>query len=655
MNDEQRAMRPASLPHHLLAALLIALVPALVADHAGALFNQVAYQTIAAGFAGVYLLCAVFLEYRSRRHGLPSALQSLTLGAAFLCPLVIAVALFSLDGEDRSPDEFARRDLVAASLLLLGFVVVLSSVRLSRIVSTVGAVLMALVVAATSAGLVAQGRGLLPGSRAYVLKQTEIMHKSVDAPFYVLNVTRYRNFIEAPDSLGGGLTRLGGGELLATGDGDLYEVTAKSLQDPLTIRRLALHVPINPGDMVADGRSAMDVSLFRVMDILVSESGGRVTLFAAHHYWHRDRHCFVQRVSRWEGTADELRRAPANTSWQVLYDTAPCLRTEDVQRTPYTGFVESGGRLARVDDHHLMLSTGDHEFDGLHSKEIAPQDPTSGYGKMILIDIRDGKAAEYSNGHRDPQGLFITSEGAIWSTEHGPQGGDELNLILAGRNYGWPRVTLGTDYGRTTWPMSQRQGSHEGYEAPVFSWTPAIGISNLLRIEGDAFPVWKGDLLVGALRGRAVWRVRVENGRVLFAAPIPLGLPVRDLLEDAYGRIVIWTDRDLLTLEPATSVEAGESQAAPCLVCHTLYPDAGEHSVGPNLQGIVGRRVASAPGFPYSSNLKALGGSWSRKRLDAFLTNPQKYAPGNGMRFAGVADQAQRKKIIDFLETRLPP
>jgi cytochrome c len=138
----------------------------------------------------------------------------------------------------------------------------------------------------------------------------------------------------------------------------------------------------------------------------------------------------------------------------------------------------------------------------------------------------------------------------------------------------------------------------------------------------------------------------------VYAAAIPLGLPVRDVEQDAKGDIIVWTDHDIVTLAPARVMLRGELRAAECLACHTLFPDRTEHGIGPNLVGIIGRRVASAAGFPYSEALRNLGGSWDRARLDAFLADPTHVAPGNQMRFGGIASSTERADIISFLETR---
>ncbi len=639
------------LIRHLLAALLIVLAPAFVADHADELARQLDYQLLAAGFAAAYLVSAAVLARRSRMRGAPTILDAVFVAASALAPVIMMVALARSDAAGLAGG-FARRDLVVAAGLVLALGVALNCFAPSRRRSLASIGVLGLAVLACGAGLLAQSRGLFPGSRAQWEKQARVFSKEIDAPFYTVSLRRYHNVIAPSRSKGGGLARFGNRALLVTGDGTLYVISEGAGGGTLAIRRLALRVPLNTQDLVADHRPDAEVESFRVTDILARESADRMDLFAAHHYWHRDRHCFGLRISQLRGSADELLRAPATTAWETVYETTPCLEPEGVRRTPFTGFVESGGRLAQMDTEHLLLTTGDHEFDGLHSAISAPQDPASSYGKTLSVNLLTRAAEVYSSGHRDAQGLFITRDGETWSTEHGPQGGDELNRIVAGQDYGWPSVTLGTDYGRTIWPLSARQGSHAGFTAPVYSWSPAIGVSNLIRLEGKAFPLWRGELLVGSLPGKALWRMRLEGDHVLYAAPINLGYPVRDLEEDDEGRILVWTDEELMTLEPERVIDAGESQAAPCLACHTLYPDLNEHGSGPNLQGIVGRAVASAPGFRYSEALQDLGGEWSRERLDAFLTDPQHEVPGNAMSFPGIEDPAHRKAIIDYLASR---
>ena len=193
--------------------------------------------------------------------------------------------------------------------------------------------------------------------------------------------------------------------------------------------------------------------------------------------------------------------------------------------------MEVGGRMFLRDPDTLILTLGDHDFAGVESQQILAQDPEASYGKILLLHLAEGRAEVLSMGHRNPQGLFVDRLGQVWETEHGPQGGDELNLIIQGANYGWPLVTYGTDYGAVAWVLSHDQGQHEGYDKPVFAWVPSIGVSNLVRLQGVGFPLWKDDLLVGSLHGKSLFRIRLDNHRVVFAEPIEIGERVRDLIE----------------------------------------------------------------------------------------------------------------------------
>jgi glucose/arabinose dehydrogenase len=174
-----------------------------------------------------------------------------------------------------------------------------------------------------------------------------------------------------------------------------------------------------------------------------------------------------------------------------------------------------GSRIVFDKDGLMYVTLGDRNFPKM------AQDPASDIGKILRL--RDdgsippdnpfvGKAGYkpeiYTLGHRNPLGLaFHPVTGELWSTEEGPQGGDELNLITAGKNYGWPVVSLGRNYDGT---IVGRGFSAPGYEDPFVFWVPAIANSGLSFYNGDKFPNWKGSAFVGAMRaGTGQFVVRV--------------------------------------------------------------------------------------------------------------------------------------------------
>ena len=170
---------------------------------------------------------------------------------------------------------------------------------------------------------------------------------------------------------------------------------------------------------------------------------------------------------------------------------------------------------------------------------------------------RDGARPDiYAIGVRNAQGLTIrpgTDE--LWEVEHGPRGGDELNLIRPGRNYGWPVITYGREY--SGGEVGDGLTAAPGMEQPVLYWVPSISPSGMAFYDGDAFPGWRGDLFVGALSGRHLRRIDFRDGRpasqeVLLA---DLGARIRDVRQGPDGLLYLLVDsRDapLLRLRPAS-------------------------------------------------------------------------------------------------------
>jgi cytochrome c2 len=508
--------------------------------------------------------------------------------------------------------------------------------------------------------------------RAYgpIRSKMEKVQSNISTGFYTLHSVTYRNAMPDTAVRGGGISLIGDEYLLATGDGRLYVFGWQGEKDTLSIQPLPFHVPLNIDEFTADANPAGyagkpnggDASdrlqgvqswQFRVADVRVQEHGDDVRVFVSHHYWKRDQKCFVVRVSSMSGKRAAFLAGDANLHWVTVFESTPCLplRGENSvhENNPFAG-MEIGGRLGFIGDDQLLLTLGDHDFTGVETKQMFSQEPQVSYGKTILIHLKEGTSEVYTLGHRNPQGLYITPEGAIWSTEHGPQGGDELNLLIRGANYGWPLVTYGTDYGSAAWPLSHAQGRHDGFQQPVFVWIPSIGVSNLIRIEQNRFPVWKGDFLVSSLHAHSLFRIRLLDQRVIFSEPIEIGERIRDIIEGHDGRLVLWTDTSsIVSLTPADGTDGAVIFATTCGGCHKAI-DGATHSYGPDLAGIVGSPVASAPGFSaYTPALKSLQGKWTRERLDSFLASPQKTAPGTAMTFTGVSDPAQRAAIIDYL------
>ena len=205
-----------------------------------------------------------------------------------------------------------------------------------------------------------------------------------------------------------------------------------------------------------------------------------------------------------------------------------------------------GGRLAWLPDNTLLLTTG----DGFDFREKA-QDRSTHLGKTIRID-ENGKPPKdnpfsqypfiYSYGHRNPQGLTVSSNGTIYQHEHGPQGGDEINVIESGSNYGWPVITYGLDYnGAYVSPFTEM----DGMKQPIHIWVPSIAPSGLAIYEGSLFPNWYGNLFVGDLNNNEVKQLTLdESGQVVSEKSVfsEVETRVRDVRVSPTGEIYVITD-----------------------------------------------------------------------------------------------------------------
>jgi len=220
---------------------------------------------------------------------------------------------------------------------------------------------------------------------------------------------------------------------------------------------------------------------------------------------------------------------------EVIYHVTP------PKNTP----VHYGGRIAFLPDGTLLLTTG----DGFNFREAA-QDIGSGLGKVMRMNDDGSPAAGnpfpeapyvYTYGHRNPQGLAVGKDGAIWLHEHGPRGGDEVNRLEAGRNYGWPAITFGIDYsGATISPYT----AWPGMEQPKHYWVPSIAPSGLAVYQGRLFPQWQGDLFVGALADQEVRRLDIEGDEVVGEEALfnELDARVRDVRNGPDGALYILTN-----------------------------------------------------------------------------------------------------------------
>jgi glucose/arabinose dehydrogenase len=229
-----------------------------------------------------------------------------------------------------------------------------------------------------------------------------------------------------------------------------------------------------------------------------------------------------------------------------------------------------GSRLAFDADEFLFMTVGERQIPSSGDLTAHPaQDVSNHHGTVNRLNDDGSAPADnpfvgtpgarpeiWSYGHRNPQGLAIHPEtGDVWVVEHGPQGGDELNRILPGMNYGWPVIGYGVNYGSGLAIHEGTQG--EGIESPTHFWVPSIATSGLMIYSGDLFPAWKGSIFTGGLAGQQIARLTMEGQRVVREETMLQGLGrIRDIRQSPDGYIYVAIDgrgrpTSVLRLEPA--------------------------------------------------------------------------------------------------------
>jgi aldose sugar dehydrogenase len=217
------------------------------------------------------------------------------------------------------------------------------------------------------------------------------------------------------------------------------------------------------------------------------------------------------------------------------------------QQPKVTGGAHYSERIVFAPDKTMFITSGE-RF------QFAPaQDPNVDLGKVIHMTAEGQRIGGnyYTLGHRNLLGIAFAPDGRLWETEMGPMGGDELNLIFKGRNYGWPKASNGSNYDGSNIPDHK---PCDGYEPPKVWWNPSISPSSLLIYSGELFPEWKGDALIGALSGEALIHVRIRGDQASKADQWAMGARIRAVDQGPRGEVYLLEDGEsggrLLRLEP---------------------------------------------------------------------------------------------------------
>ncbi|WP_234189767.1 PQQ-dependent sugar dehydrogenase [Shinella sp. NM-101] len=221
------------------------------------------------------------------------------------------------------------------------------------------------------------------------------------------------------------------------------------------------------------------------------------------------------------------------------------------QMPTYDGDKHFGSRLVFGPEGQLYVTVGERSD---RETRVGAQDLGSGFGKVFRIDA-EGKAFDgnpfagtegalpeiWSYGHRNLQAATLDGQGRLWTVEHGPKGGDELNRPEAGKNYGWPKVTYGVEY--SGGPVGEGITALEGTEQPVYYWDPVIGPSGMAYYQGDVIPEWKGAFLIGGLVSQGLVVLHMDGDRVAHEERVPLDARIRDVKVAPDGTVFAVTEQ----------------------------------------------------------------------------------------------------------------
>jgi len=302
----------------------------------------------------------------------------------------------------------------------------------------------------------------------------------------------------------------------------LYDLTTKSEQ--------LIGQVISPNQRLNDSR-------FAITDIAVLATDGKsASILISYPIYNKTSKCVVVRLSAYEVALTEKPTLSKQKDW---FTSKPCVPVSAVQH--------AAGRLEVIDKTTAYLTIGDLGF-----KKIGNKSARGDLGSVFKVSAN--KVEKISSGHRNQQGIVLIGSD-LYTSEHGPRGGDELNLIKKGIDYGWPSVTYGDRYGFFDYVKPARPGTHEGFEKPLYYWVPSVAPTELIQLPATSnWGSWSEQLVMGTLANQSLIFIQLlDKQRVGEVVSVDVGQRIRDLEVLSSGVMVATTDSgQLLLINPAT-------------------------------------------------------------------------------------------------------
>jgi glucose/arabinose dehydrogenase len=345
------------------------------------------------------------------------------------------------------------------------------------------------------------------------LPQIKLDIKSVDTPDFMVDA--------ANGQRGAALAQLSDGRLLLGGGKNgfnlyLYEITGN--------RQTLL-------GQVAKSSERLNDSRFAVTDIAVlDEAGNEISLLISYPQYQRAKSCVSVVMYQYQLN---LAASPTLTKGKLWFSSKPCVPVSAVQH--------AAGRIAVINKSSAYLTVGDLGFTKIGNRSV--RGDLGSVFKVSAGTATKSKVERISQGHRNQQGIVLIGND-LYVSEHGPRGGDELNLISKGKDYGWPAVTYGEPYSSGDYVRPRTTGSHEGFTKPLYNWVPSVAPTELIQLpNGNTWGGWAEQLVMGTLREQSLIFIELKTrSSVGEVVKVDVGERIRDLEMGKNNQIIATTD-----------------------------------------------------------------------------------------------------------------